>query len=36
MCLIATYSTVRIGKNVSDKSPIQNGLKQGGTLSPLL
>jgi hypothetical protein len=36
MCLNETYSTVRIGKNLSDKFPIQNGLKQGDALSPLL
>jgi hypothetical protein len=28
MCLNETYSTVRVGKLVSDKFPIQNGLKQ--------
>jgi hypothetical protein len=36
MCLNETYSTVCIGKYQSDKSPIQNGLKQGNALSPLL
>jgi hypothetical protein len=36
MCLNETYSKVRIGKLLSDKSPIQNGLKQGNALSPLL
>jgi hypothetical protein len=36
MCLNETYSKVRIGKLLSDKFPIQNGLKQGDTLSPLL
>jgi hypothetical protein len=36
MCLHETYSTVRIGKYQSDKFPIQNGLKQGEALSPLL
>jgi hypothetical protein len=36
MCLKETYSTVRIGKLQSDKFPIQNGLKQGDALSPLL
>jgi hypothetical protein len=36
MCLNETYNTVLIGKNQSDKFPIQNGLKQGGALSPLL
>jgi hypothetical protein len=36
MCLKETYSKVRIGKHLSDSSPIQNGLKQGDALSPLL
>jgi hypothetical protein len=36
MCLNETYSTVRMGKLQSDKFPIQNGLKQGDALSPLL
>jgi hypothetical protein len=36
MSLNETYSTVRIGKYQSDKFPIQNGLKQGDALSPLL
>jgi hypothetical protein len=36
MCLNETYSTVRIGKNLSDKFPIQNDLKQGDALSSLL
>jgi hypothetical protein len=36
MCLNETYSTVRIGKFQSDKFPVQNGLKQGDALSPLL
>jgi hypothetical protein len=36
MCLNETYSTVRIGKNLYHKFPIQNGLKQGDSLSPLL
>jgi hypothetical protein len=36
MCLNETYSTVRIGKFQSDKFPIQNGLKPGDALSPLL
>jgi hypothetical protein len=36
MCLIETYTTVHIGKYQSDKFPIQNGLKQGDALSPLL
>jgi hypothetical protein len=36
MCLNETYSKVRICKLLSDKFPIQNGLKQGDALSPLL
>jgi sorting nexin-29 len=36
MCLNETYSKVRIGKFLSDKFPIQSGLKQGDALSPLL
>jgi hypothetical protein len=36
MCLNETYSKVRIGKLLSDKFPIQNGLKRGDALSPLL
>jgi hypothetical protein len=36
MCLNETYSKVRIGKLVSDKFPIRNGLKLGNALSPLL
>jgi hypothetical protein len=36
MCLNETYSNVHIGKLLSDKFPIQNGLKQGDALSPLL
>jgi hypothetical protein len=35
MCLNETYSKVHIGKHLSDNFPIQNGLKQGDTLSPL-
>jgi hypothetical protein len=31
-----TFNKVRIGKHLSDSFPIQNGLKQGDTLSPLL
>jgi hypothetical protein len=30
------YSKVRIGEHVPDSFPIQNGLKQGDALSPLL
>jgi hypothetical protein len=36
MCLNETYIRVRIGKNLSDKFTVQNGLKQGDVLSPLL
>jgi hypothetical protein len=36
MCLNETYSKVRIGKLFSDTFPIQNGLKQGDALSPLV
>ena len=36
MSLIETYSRVRVGKNVSDRFPIRNGLKQGDALSPIL
>jgi hypothetical protein len=36
MCLNEIYSNVHIGKLLSDKFPIQNGLKQGNALSPLL
>jgi sorting nexin-29 len=36
MCLNEAYSKVRIGKLLCDKFPIQNGLKQGDDLSPLL
>jgi hypothetical protein len=36
MCLNETYSKVCVGKLLSDKFPIQNGLKQGDALSPLL
>jgi hypothetical protein len=36
MCLNETYSKVCIGKHFSDRFPIQNGLKQGDALSPLL
>jgi hypothetical protein len=35
MCLNATYSKFRIRKLWSDTFPIQNGLKQGNSLSPL-
>jgi hypothetical protein len=36
LCLLETYSKVRIGKHLSDSFPIQNGLKQGDALSPQL
>jgi hypothetical protein len=36
LCLNETYSKVRIGKLLSDSFPVQNGLKQGDALSPLL
>jgi hypothetical protein len=36
MCYKETYSKLRIGKHLSDNFPIQNGLKQGDALSPLL
>jgi hypothetical protein len=31
-----TYSKVHVGKFLSDKFPVQNGLKQGDALPPLL
>jgi hypothetical protein len=31
-----TYSKVHVGKHLFDTFPIQNGLKQGDALSPLL
>jgi hypothetical protein len=36
MGLNETYSKIHVGKLLSDKFPIQNGLKQGDALSPLL
>jgi hypothetical protein len=36
MCLIETYSRVRVGKHLSDTFPIKNRLKQGNGLLPLL
>jgi hypothetical protein len=36
MCLNETYNTVCIGKNLSHKCPIQNGMKQGDALSQLI
>jgi hypothetical protein len=36
MCLNEIYNKVHVGKLLSDKFPIQNDLKQGDTLLPLL
>jgi hypothetical protein len=36
MCLNETYSKVHVVKLSSDEIPIQNCLKQGDALSPLL
>jgi len=36
MSLTETYSRVRVGKNVSGRFPIRNGLKQGDALTPML
>ena len=36
MCLNETYSTVQVGKHLSDMFPIRNCLKKGDALSPLL
>ena len=36
MSLTETYSRVRVGKNVSDRFPIRNVLKQGDALSPMI
>jgi hypothetical protein len=36
MCLNESYCRVRRGKHLSDNFSIQNGLKQGEALSPLL
>ena len=36
MSLTETYSRVRVGKSVSDRFPIRNGLKQGDALSPMV
>ena len=36
MCSTENYSRVRVGKNLSDRFPIRNGLKQGDALTPLL
>jgi hypothetical protein len=36
MCLNETYRKVCIDKSLSNAFPVQNGLKQGDSLSPLL
>jgi hypothetical protein len=36
MCLNETYSKVCVCKNLFDMFPVQNGLKQGASLSPWL
>jgi hypothetical protein len=36
MCINKTNSKVRIGRHLCDTFPVQNGLKQGDSLSPLL
>jgi retron-type reverse transcriptase len=36
LCLNETYSKVHIGRHLSESFPIQNGLKQGDALAPLL
>jgi hypothetical protein len=36
ICLNETHIQVRTGKYLSDNFPVQNGLKQGDALSPLL
>jgi hypothetical protein len=36
MCLNETYSKVCVSELLSDTFPIQNGVKQGDVLSPLL
>jgi hypothetical protein len=36
MCLNETYSKISIGEHLSDSFPIQNCLKQGDDLSPLI
>jgi hypothetical protein len=36
MCLNETYNKAHIAKHLSDIFPIQNGVKQGDALSPLL
>jgi len=34
--LTGTYRKVRVGKNVSDRFPLRNGLKKGDALTPML
>jgi hypothetical protein len=36
MCLNEMYGKGHLGKHLSDNVPMQNGLKQGDALSPLL
>jgi hypothetical protein len=36
MCRNETCSRVRVGKHLSDRFPVKNGLKHGDALSPLL
>jgi len=36
MCLNETFIRVRVDKNLSDKLPVGNGLKQGDAQSPFL
>jgi hypothetical protein len=36
MCLNEMYSKVLVGTHLSDNFPIENGLKQGNALTPLL
>jgi hypothetical protein len=36
MCLNETCGKASIGKHLSDSFPIQNGIKQGDALTPLL
>jgi hypothetical protein len=36
ICLKETYSKVHIGNHLSDNVPMENGLKEGDALSPVL
>jgi len=36
LSLTETHSRDRVGKNMSDRFPIRNGLKQGDALLPML